>query len=319
MSNKNRILELGKYLFYNTDLNHSVSTNDLLLMLEANGVSANRKTLKDDLDTLIEMGADICIDRSQSNHYYWGKKIFTKRQTQILQSAISTAKYITEKERAELIKQVLVFSEISLSGEAVEHLFANQSQCFDNPDLYNHIESINTAINKGQKIAFTFFDFSNTKRRMLRNGGQQTIMNPYGMLWNGKHYYVVGYCQTHNKVETYCIERMKDIAFLEGGKAPEKSCFNNFSKQAFTLFGGEATDFVLYAHQSMMTHFIAQFGMSFKVEPVGEEYFRAYVLAAKSPQFYSWVFQFAGQIEIIAPQAAREEFVQMCRQNLQTI
>lgn len=53
---KSRILFLLRYLFENTDDEHAVSTNDLIAILAWNGFSANRKTVRDDVEMLCESG-----------------------------------------------------------------------------------------------------------------------------------------------------------------------------------------------------------------------------------------------------------------------
>ena len=58
MTTKSRLLFLLKYLYENTDDNHAISTNDLIGVLESNGFKANRKTVKDDVEMLIEADHD---------------------------------------------------------------------------------------------------------------------------------------------------------------------------------------------------------------------------------------------------------------------
>lgn len=63
MTTKSRVLFLQQYLYENTDDNHSISTNDLIAVLEANGFKANRKTVKDDVEMLINADHDILIEK----------------------------------------------------------------------------------------------------------------------------------------------------------------------------------------------------------------------------------------------------------------
>ena len=54
MTTKSRVLFLLRYLFENTDDEHSISTNDLIAALQENGFSAARKTLRDDVAMLVD-------------------------------------------------------------------------------------------------------------------------------------------------------------------------------------------------------------------------------------------------------------------------
>lgn len=72
-STKTRILYLLKYLFQHTDEDHKVTTNELIDHLATQGFKENRKTVKDDIDTLTVAGYDIVIEREKyMNSFYFG-------------------------------------------------------------------------------------------------------------------------------------------------------------------------------------------------------------------------------------------------------
>lgn len=76
-SSKSRIVFLLQYLFENTDDYHSVSTNDLITILAENGFSANRKTVRGDVEMLCESGYEIFVDKEgKSNAYHFGSRTF---------------------------------------------------------------------------------------------------------------------------------------------------------------------------------------------------------------------------------------------------
>lgn len=64
MTSKSRILFLLRYLYENTDDEHSISTNDLITVLSNNGFSVRRKTVRDDVETLCDAGYEILVDRA---------------------------------------------------------------------------------------------------------------------------------------------------------------------------------------------------------------------------------------------------------------
>ncbi len=74
---KSQIIFLLRYLFENTDDEHAVSTNELISVLADNCFSANRKTVRDDVDMLCDAGFEILIDREgKSNSYHYGSRAF---------------------------------------------------------------------------------------------------------------------------------------------------------------------------------------------------------------------------------------------------
>ena len=59
VKNKGRVLSLLTYLYKYTDEESAVTTNELIKELSARGYTANRKTVKDDIDVLVAAGFDI--------------------------------------------------------------------------------------------------------------------------------------------------------------------------------------------------------------------------------------------------------------------
>ena len=59
VASKKRTLSIMETLLEKSDEAHRLSTNDLLEMLEREGISTNRKSIYDDIETLKEWGLDI--------------------------------------------------------------------------------------------------------------------------------------------------------------------------------------------------------------------------------------------------------------------
>ena len=62
-----------------------------------------------------------------------------------------------------------------------------------------------------------------------------------------------------------------------------------------------------------MRYVIDRFGEKVETEIADEENFFAYPEVALSPNFYSWVFKFAGEIRIISPDKAVSEISTMAQ------
>lgn len=92
MTTKSRLLFLQRYLYENTDDNHSISTNDLCKVLEENGFQANRKTVKNDVEMLIAADFDVLIDKDgKSNHFHYGTRMFQLPELKMLVDAVSSS------------------------------------------------------------------------------------------------------------------------------------------------------------------------------------------------------------------------------------
>jgi len=65
MGQKLKILYLMRILLTQTDETHSLSVNELIAKLADYGVSAERKTVYDDIETLRQFGIDIVMEKTR--------------------------------------------------------------------------------------------------------------------------------------------------------------------------------------------------------------------------------------------------------------
>ena len=101
---KSRILFLLRYLYENTDDEHALNTNDLIVVLEKNGFSANRKTVRDDIDMLCDAGFEILIDKEgKSNSYHYGSRTFELPELRMLVDAVSSSRFISAEKSDALL------------------------------------------------------------------------------------------------------------------------------------------------------------------------------------------------------------------------
>ncbi|NLD48121.1 MAG: hypothetical protein GX660_13165 [Clostridiaceae bacterium] len=76
IKNNGRIFALLQYLYKNTDEDHNVTNNELIEILLQAGYTANRKTIKDDIDIIVEVGFDIITVKSSTNSFFVGDRTF---------------------------------------------------------------------------------------------------------------------------------------------------------------------------------------------------------------------------------------------------
>ena len=89
LKNKQRLLHLYRYLMENTDEEHQATTNDLVSFLRQEDANASRKTVKDDIEVLIEEGADIVTTKSYYNSYFIGSRMLEIPEVKMLIDGIA--------------------------------------------------------------------------------------------------------------------------------------------------------------------------------------------------------------------------------------
>ena len=74
MALTNRTLLIFKYLWETTDESHPVSLADISAFLKQHGITADPRTLRNDIEQLVEFGVDIVKDRRVQNLYHVEKQ-----------------------------------------------------------------------------------------------------------------------------------------------------------------------------------------------------------------------------------------------------
>ena len=80
------------------------------------------------------------------------------------------------------------------------------------------------------------------------------------------------------------------------------------------MFGGQAEDLVLEFDRSLIGAVYDRFGENTKMMSTSANKCIASVKVQVSPVFWGWLFQFAGQMQILSPAHLIEEYRSRCRQ-----
>ena len=152
MATKSRLLFLQKYLFENTDDNHSISTNELIAVLEANGFKANRKTVKDDVEMLIDADYDILIEKDgKSNAYHYGSRTFQLPELKMLVDAVSSSRFISAEKSDALIQKLTSLASKYEAQELTAKVFTADRIKADNGKIFLITDIVSRAIEQCRK------------------------------------------------------------------------------------------------------------------------------------------------------------------------
>ena len=119
-------------------------------------------------------------------------------------------------------------------------------------------------------------------------------------------------------MESYRIDKMRNTSITHTDAAPVPIDFNidNYSSRIFDMVSGDSETVQLICKSNAMDALIDRFGRDFHSERIDEDRFTANVTVDVSPAFYSWVFQFGGDVRIAGPGDVRNNFEAMLRRQL---
>ena len=313
MALTNRTLIIFKYLWETTDESHPVSLADISAFLKQHEITADPRTLRKDIEQLSEFGVDIVKDRRVQNLYHVASRHFEAPEVKLLIDAVQSARFITPRKSKALVKRLSSFVAPGDTALLNRHLYIDSRSKATNESIYLNVDRIQTAITERKKISFCYFDYSPSKERVLRRGGQVYSVSPFAMLWNNDTYYLVGFHDHRQQISKFRVDRIVQMEITDeiAVKKPKTFDVSEFFTQEFSMLNGKTCCITLLCENTLMNSIIDRFGVDVPTQIVDENHFTVEATVDLSSNFYGWVFASGGKMRITAPQEAVDGFQRM--------
>lgn len=310
---KRRMVLLWKLLYDQTDEEHPVTTYDIVDYMAEHGIKVSRKTIKPDVDLMIECGFDIVTVSGKPNKYFWGSRELQVPELKLLLDAVSSSRFLTKKKSDDLKNKLTGLASVHQRKQLSRHIYTTNVVKPRNEAIYYTVDKINDAIEVKQKISFNIVEYDGKRRKIHRNDGETYIVSPYALYWNDDFYYVVGWSDKHDDVSAFRVDRMDHLEILDEKvtRRPKGFKISDYSHKVFEMFDGEEVTVTLQCKNHLMKYVVDRFGDKFSFEPEDDDTFTCEVDVCLSPTFYGWVFGFGGDIRIVSPPEAAKSIVEM--------
>jgi len=312
---KLKLLLLKDYLLRCSDEEHPVTVAQMIAELERNDISAERKSLYDDLEALRLYGLDIIGERGK---YYVGERGFQLPELKLLVDSIQSSKFITQKKTRSLIKKLEELASVYDAQLLERQVYVRNRVKSMNESVYYNVDAISDAINQDAAIRFKYFEFTPDKQRRLRHGGDWYKVSPYALIWDDENYYMLAWDAAASAFKHYRVDKMLDISPLEtkreGKEQFEQLDMSAYSKKVFGMFTGKEQKVKLRFVNRLAGAVLDRFGSDLILVPDGDEHFTVSLDVEVSPMFYSWLFGFGTGVEIVYPEEIRLAAGEMARE-----
>ncbi len=310
---KVKLLKLLELLRKRTDEQHPMTTSEICAAMDELGIPCDRRIIKQDVDNLNDLGYEVMVTMvGHEKAYYVEDRSFSLPELKILIDAVHASSFITEKKSEELIEKLA-----ALAGEHRAEVLKRNMVCFNtrkhsNEKILYTIDTLEEAILTQKKIIFLYFDLDENGQRVYRRGGHHYVVEPVALVFNEDNYYLTSYSSRHDSTSNYRVDRMDAVEIIDepcGEKAVAlRDQVAAYTEQAFKMFGGQLENVALEFDRVLIGVVYDKFGESVKMIPSGENRCIATVKVRISPVFWGWLFQFAGQMDIISPAKLKEEY-----------
>ncbi|MBQ6885857.1 MAG: WYL domain-containing protein [Clostridia bacterium] len=314
---KVKLLYIVKILSEFTDDEHPLSATEICQKLASYGVTAERKAIYDDIECLLAFGYDIIQTRTPKNGYFLASRDFELPEVFLLGDAVRTAKFISEKKTRELTKKLDNLVSKYQAKSNLRGIYIDASSKTHNEELFYNIDSINTAIEQGKKIRFTY------SKKILREGKQivteskTRTVSPYAMTWQFDYYYLIGNYEKYDNLMNLRIDRIHSVEIIDepvrhfSEVSTYRDTFDvaDYTKKLFGMFGGNTQEIKFRCSNKILEQVTDRFGDSIFISNVTEQNFDFTVKAAVSDALVTWITNYSDMIEVLRPDELRDKIV----------
>ena len=303
---KLKMLYLVQLFSRETDDTHKLTMPEIITKLAAEGVNADRKTLYQDFEELRRFGFDIISEKDGRNFYYYlGSRDFELPELKLLVDSVQSAKFITDKKSAQLIKKLESLVSKYEGSQLHRQVIITGRVKTMNESIYYNVDKIHAAIGEDRQIRFKYFDWNLKKEMEPRYDGKWYRLSPWALMWDDEKYYLVAYDSKHETIIHYRVDKMTQIGILdekrEGHEAFRKFNIAHYTNTLFGMFAGDETKVTIEAENRLVSVFIDRFGKDIIIAPIDDDHFRTTITVAVSKQFFGWIMGIDGDVRVVAP------------------
>jgi predicted DNA-binding transcriptional regulator YafY len=175
------------------------------------------------------------------------------------------------------------------------------------------LDAVNDAISKKRKIKFVYNRYG-TDFKLHPKREAPYIVNPYQIVANNSHFYLIGNYDKYDDVSHYRLDKMTCVSILDEKVKPQKEVkdfANGFHlprhmAEHIYMFSGSSVPVKLRTDESMMNELVDWLGKDFRIRKIDEDGIIEVVLYCNEDAMFYWALQYGPYVEILEPESLRE-------------
>ena len=327
ISSRDRLLKLREIFENETNEERKLSIKDINNKLkeeyskETNEFKVNVKTIRSDIDKLIESGfkIDVCTERNGKYVYYYIGEALDMYEIRILLDAVYSAKSLTDEERNKLIRKIKALTNKGDSEIYDNKLYvSNQLIVSESTHLKYYLDTIHRAIFNNNKLKFKYGNYDTSKKFNIHHNGDLYIVHPYNLVWSNDFYYLVAYDEKKKKIINYRVDRMRTVEVEEENYQIDiEFDINTYLKSCFNMYPGEIDLVRVKFVSKLINAIIDRFGKDIDIVHKNDKTFTIEFEAAINEGLLRWILNWGADAEVISPKylksMIKEEITKMSR------
>ena len=300
------LLRILQILQRYSDCDHPLKQEDIAAHLERDyGIVIERKAVGRNLALLKEAGYDIVSDRCGS---YLAERAFDDSELRMLIDGVLSSRYITARHSKDLIQKLCDLSNEYFRSHVKNIYSVGDWSKTDNQALFYNIEIIDTAIEQGKQIAFSYNKYGADKK--LHKMSDQRV-SPYQMILRNQRYYLIACNEKWRNLGHYRLDRITDIRLTDEPATPLRSLpghesgidYKEYATSLPYMFTDKPECVEFLADPGIIDQIVDWFGDNARIQSCGDK-LKVFVKASPNAMEY-WAMQYLNFVEILSPVSLR--------------
>lgn len=314
-----RLLEVLEILKH-TDEDHRKTIPQIVGELKKKGISAERKAVAKDIDSIEEVGFSIL--RPAGNHldgYAMTDQNIENYEWKILADSVNAARFLTESDSRALIRKII--KEATENGRELIKKTTPLHTMYKSKDTRNKykIAQIFRAISLQKKISFRYRESDDVSAPAKKKNYE---VSGYALVLWHEEYYLIAATDTHDNPIHFRVERMMNISIstkpvrpmkeIEGlTNEKNKEDIPGYISRTNGMWGGtELIQLELSFPKSMKSYITRQFGGTLDLcYNEHEALYHAWVTVYDNPGLYQTLSRYGTHLRIVAPTAVKNRYI----------
>ena len=321
-----KLLRLQQIFLQETDENHGLTMEEIIARLAACGITAERKSIYDNIETLNQCDMDILREK-QGGHtlYYAASREFETAELRLLADAVASSRFITAKKSGELLKKLETLTSRHYAASLRRQVHVPSRIKNMNETIFYLVDELNRAISKNVSIEFCYYDWvaeGQSLKRVARYDGRRYCVSPWQLLWEDEFYYLIAFDHRSESIRHYRVDRMGGITLTDqrrkGAEDFKKIRMEDYTARLFGMFGGETQTVTLTFPARLLDVMIDRFGKELRLQTAEKEgYLTLRAPVIPSLPFYGWLVSLGSEVTLDSPATLKQEYIETLKKEIE--
>lgn len=310
-NNKTRILLILEILKSETDEDHVLKADEIMERIRKEGLKCDRKTLYNDIASLVDAGYDIIHEPSGSGGgYKLVSRDFEDAELRLLADAVYSSKFISQGKTRILADKLQKLTSSYMASSMIRQIYSSDSKTPNEDVLYN-VDTLSRAILADSKVEFEYLVWGKDKK-LVTKGDEKRLLSPWALIWQDQNYYLMAYDESARKMKHFRVDKMRHVSMTdlrrEGRKDFESIDMSSYVEETFSMYGGRLETITLDLPEELIGIAYDRFGTDVSQRPGKHGRVLVRTKCYVSALFYGWLSGLGGDVLLAGPDNVLDEY-----------